>query len=274
MCGTLLPDAPAFLDELVDAVRAQPRRPARSRCVGGGSWSTATSHVMSCVPRSSSGAPPRSWPRYVRSHSVHGRVAIDAVVSRVVEHDDARPQRAARRAPIGRRPSAPGRARRRARRAPVASPGTSTSTSASSVEPDPHLEPAAVSPLEEVDRQVVEQLVGEHDDGTVEDAAARARLTTIGPVGRPRRPDVVVLVVGAVGRERERGILEREVLALPRRAAPPTARRARSAAPARTPGAAASTATRERARAGARLDHDERVGLTHARATTRRARAR
>ena len=60
--GPLAPDRSAFLDELVDAVRAQPVGLAAIRS-SGGSWSTATSQVMSCSPRRSSGWPPRSWPR-------------------------------------------------------------------------------------------------------------------------------------------------------------------------------------------------------------------
>ncbi len=66
--------------QLVDAVGSEEvglgRVPARA-----GSWSMATSQVMSAVPRSSRGWPARPWPRYVRTQSVHGRDAIDAVVS-------------------------------------------------------------------------------------------------------------------------------------------------------------------------------------------------
>ena len=71
--------APTLGHELVDAVGAQPVGLATVG-VGAGSWSTATSQVMSCVPRPSSGRPPRSWPRYVRTHSVQGRSASSAVV--------------------------------------------------------------------------------------------------------------------------------------------------------------------------------------------------
>ena len=59
----LPPDRAALLDQVVDAVGRGASRPGSVRGRRTGSWSTATSQVMSCVAERLERGPPRSWPR-------------------------------------------------------------------------------------------------------------------------------------------------------------------------------------------------------------------
>ena len=235
--GPLVPHPAALLDELVDAVGAEPLGLGRSPWPAPASWSRQTSAVMSWVPGASSGgiAPlvaavgaepvlrPVGRPAPPWSRSSRGR--------RAGRRRSGGPGRGRRGPSAGPRP-APARGRRRRRRWPPATSGGSAATTTSR-EPgvDEHLVPPPVTALPEVEREVVEQLVGE-DDARGGEARAARRGSRRSVPGRSAAGPRAVVVLRA---ERERRRVERQVLGVPAPAAAPTARRARSAAPARTP---------------------------------------
>ena len=233
-------------------------------CAAAGSWSTATSQVMSCVPRSSSGGPPRAWPRYVRTHSVHGRRGQLVGGRRVVEgeHPSARPGQVDGVAhPVPRPASCAGCARRPAAstRGP-ADVGTRTSTSCVAVQRRRAPRPSPSSCARAARRAGCRAARWRARRTDPAGAAGRRGSPTIGP-GRRRRPGVgSSSVVRRSAGEGGGRVLEGAGARRAGVAALPTARRARSAARGLHAGLGRQHRPSQRARTGARLDHGRHLG--------------
>ena len=224
---------------------------------------------MSCAPgiveriAAALVAPVRPQPLAAACHQL---VELGGVVD---EQHDAVPQ--ARRAVVDPRPRSPA--------APGCRVPTGTSTSASQLtissdartgdlvelaglgHPDPDLEPAVRGRARRGRTARLSSSSFAMTTPSTVSAGSSSSALTIGPRALDRHRHAAVAEIGARRAERVLERLDGQQLALLPRAAPPTARRARTAARARTSGSARSTSRHSRPDPGARLHHDERIGI-------------
>ena len=233
-------------------------------------YSTGRSMVMSCSPGATNGDVPRSCSRYVRNHPRspradelgRGRAVVDdrehagaqrirarvQPLARARRHGEARTERrGAARDQIGLGAQLVGRGHQHFDERAV---GVT----------DAHLEPAVVRALDHAEREIVEQLVGEHDTRRAHRGQLGQRRRDRAHADDRRVHDVVVVVGARRGPERVLDRLERDQLALrlPQRERAldqhqPQRGRARRRGREHVGG--------ETATPGAGIDDEERVGL-------------